>query len=88
MKSYYRKDGDEAFWLEMPLFVERWQIYFVKKYSFDYSHLLFILLYYPSSCGSWTRKDVEEFPLGAIEDVFKYPLVAWENVCLLVEVGG
>ena len=28
------------------------------------------------------------FLWGASEDVFKYPLVAWEKVCLPVEDGG
>ena len=28
------------------------------------------------------------FLYGSSEESFKYPLVAWENVCLLVELGG
>ena len=28
------------------------------------------------------------FLWGALDDVFKYPLVAWDKVCLLVESGG
>ena len=28
------------------------------------------------------------FLWGSSEGSFKYPLVAWENVCLLVEMGG
>ena len=28
------------------------------------------------------------FLWGALEDVFKYPLVAWDKVCLPIESGG
>ena len=28
------------------------------------------------------------FLWGASEDVFKYPLVAWDKVCLPIECGG
>ena len=42
MESCYRKDGEEAFWLETSIFVKRWQTYFVKKYSFEPPYLFFL----------------------------------------------
>ena len=88
MESYYRKDGEKAIWLEKTLFVERWQAYFVKKYSLKPSYLILSLFTIPQVVAARIERIQRNFLWGALEDVFKYPLVAWDKVCLPVESGG
>ena len=88
MESYYRKDGEKTIWLEKTLFVERWQAYFVKKYSLKPSYLILSLFTIPQAVAARIERIQRNFLWGALEDVFKYPLVAWDKVYLPVESGG
>ena len=42
----------------------------------------------PQAVAARLERIQRNFLWGASEDVFKYPLVAWEKVCLPVEDGG
>ena len=42
----------------------------------------------PKSVAARLESIQRNFLWGPSEGSFKYPLVAWENVCLLVEMGG
>ena len=42
----------------------------------------------PQTMAARIERIQRNFLWGASEDVFKYPLVAWDKVCLLVECGG
>ena len=50
-----------------------------------YSLSLFTI---PKSVAARLESIQRNFLWGPSEGSFKYPLVAWENVCLLVEIGG
>ena len=42
----------------------------------------------PQTMAARIERIQRNFLWGALEDVFKYPLVAWDKVCLPVECGG
>ena len=42
----------------------------------------------PKAVAARLESIQRNFLWGSSEGSFKYPLVAWENVCLLVEMGG
>ena len=42
----------------------------------------------PKSVAARLESIQRNFLWGSFEGSFKYPLVAWENVCLLIEMGG
>ena len=42
----------------------------------------------PKSVAARLESNQRNFLWGSYEGSFKYPLVAWENVCLPIEMGG
>ena len=42
----------------------------------------------PQAMEARIERIQRNFHWGTSKEVFKYPLVAWDKVCLLVEVGG
>ena len=88
MKSYYRKYGEEALWLETFIFVERGRLTLLKSTLSSLPTDFLSLFTIPPAMADRLERIQRNFLRGSYEKAFKYPLVAWNKVCWPVETGG
>ena len=75
-------------WMETTLFVERCRLSLLKSTLSNLPTYFLSLFTIPQAVAARIERIQKNFLWGASEDVFKYPLVAWDKVCLPVEFGG
>ena len=74
--------------METTLFVERCRLSLLKSTLSNLPTYFLSLFTIPQAVAARIERIQKNFLWGASEDVFKYPLVAWDKVCLPVECGG
>ena len=85
--SILEKNGKDTFWLKQLYLSKGGRLTLLK--STLLSLPIFLSLFtIPQVVAAKLEKIQRNFPWGTTDEVFKYSLVAWDNVCLPMEEGG
>ena len=88
MESYFGENGEEAIWVSVSIYLRVIGSCYLRVLSQASQHTFLSLFTIPKSVAARLESIQRNFLWGSFEGSFKYPLVAWENVCLPVEMGG
>ena len=90
LESYFRKGGEKACWLEAVVFVKRkgGRLTLLKSILSSLPTYYLSLFTIPQHIANRLKRIQRNFLWGSSNEVFRYPLVAWDKVVWLVEIGG
>ena len=88
MESDSREDGEEVGKLEAALFVKGCRLTLLKSTLSSLPTYYLSLFTIPKAMAMRLEHIQRNFLWGSSAECFKYPLVAWEKVCLPRELGG
>ena len=87
MESYFGENGEEAIWVSVSIYLRVIGSCYLRVLSQASQRIIYpFLLFLNPWLLVW--KVFRNFLWESSEGSFKYPLVAWEKVCLPVEMGG
>ena len=88
MESYFVDDGEETLRLEASLLSKGGRLTLVKSTLSSLPTYYLSLFVIPVAVADRLERIQRKFLWGSLEECFKYPLVAWEKVCLPIVLGG
>ena len=88
MESYFVEDGEETLRLEASLLSKGGKLTLVKSILSSLLTYYLSLFVIPLAVANRLEHIQRKFLWGSLEECFKYPLVAWEKVCLPIVLGG